>query len=447
MGPQVGEVARQLGTPLLPWQQLVADVGLEVDPESGLPAYREVWFTVMRQSGKTSLALPWEVHRCIAPVWGGPQRVAYTAQTGWEAKTKLLEDQAPILEGSPLAGLVAKVRRAQGDWGVNFTAGSKIDVLGSTSSAGHGRTIDLGVIDEAWRDEDDRREQAILPAMVTRAAGQLLGFSTQGTDASVYLNRKVEMGREAAAMDSGSGLAYFEWSIPDDADIDDPEVWWQFMPALGWTISEAAVRHARETMTDDEFRRAFGNQRTSGAGERVVPHDAWDAVQDPAAEPSGRVVVGVDVNEDRASASVCAAGGGAVELVKTGGGTGWLVPWLSDAARSDAIRDAEVVVDGDGPAVPVAQELEGEGVKVRRLSSSDVAAACGRMYDAIADQHVAFRPSREMDEAVAGLAKRPMGDRFAWSRKNSTADATPFIAATLAYSRDVPPPEPFVFVT
>ena len=59
LGGEVGALARQLGQPLMPWQQLVADVGLELDPESGLPAYREIVVTVPRQSGKTTLVLGW----------------------------------------------------------------------------------------------------------------------------------------------------------------------------------------------------------------------------------------------------------------------------------------------------------------------------------------------------------------------------------------------------
>ncbi len=441
LGGQVAEVAKLLGTPLMPWQRLVADVGLELDPDTGLPAYREVWFSVMRQSGKTALALPLEVHRCISPTWGSPQRVVYTAQTGWEAKTKFLEDQVPILEASPLGKLVTKsgggrIRRAQGDWGANFGgSGGAIDVLGSSPSAGHGRTLDLGVIDEAWKDEDDRREQAILPAMVTRPMAQLLGFSTMGTDASTYLNRKVETGRAAASEDVGSGMAYFEWSIPEDADIDDPEVWWEFMPALGYTISEAAVAHARQTMSEGEFRRAFGNQKTTSSV-RIIPSAVWDAVQDPDAEPSGELTWGVDllrgVDGHDDAASIGVSGSGCVAVVDHRPGTVWLVDRMKQLHGQ---RGGNIVIDGGGPAASVADEMEDAGLPVVRLANGGTVSACGRMYDAIADGKVRVYPSRELDEAVAGLAKKTVGDRFVWARTASTADVTPLMAVTLAATR------------
>lgn len=448
LGGQVAEVARLLGTPLLPWQRYVADVGLEIDPITGLLAYREVWFSVMRQSGKTTLALPWEVHRCISPTWDGPQRVAYTAQTGWEAQKKLIEDQVPILERSPLKKLITpkgggKVRRAQGNWGVNFGTGSRIDVLGSSASAGHGQTLDLGVIDEAWKDEDDRREQSMLPAMITRPMAQLLGYSTMGTDASIYLNRKAETGRAATVGDTGRGLAYFEWSIPPDADIDDPETWWRYMPALGWTITEAAVAHARQTMQDGEYRRAFGNQRVSGGGERVIPHEFWDRAQSPGAEPNGPLLFGVDVLDDRSAGAVAVVGGDVVEVVDHRPGTAWMVDRVREVVRR---QGGSVVVDGGGPAAPIADELERVGVRVKRLTRPQVADACARMYDALADDKVRFRITHTpLDEgladAVDGLAKQPMGDRFVWSRKASTKDVTPFFAATVAFGVEMPPPQ------
>src|SRR5690606_39326101 len=55
LGPRVAEVAAQLGTPLMPWQQYVVDVALELDPETGQLAYREVVLTVPRDRKSTRL--------------------------------------------------------------------------------------------------------------------------------------------------------------------------------------------------------------------------------------------------------------------------------------------------------------------------------------------------------------------------------------------------------
>lgn len=418
----------------MPWQQMVVDVGLEVDPVTGRMAYREVIFSVPRQSGKTTVVLPVAVERCT--IWPDPQRIIYTAQTGSDARKKLLEDQVPILERSKLNGLVAHVHRAQGNEGILFRSGSRISLAASSKDAGHGFTVDLGILDEFWADDDDRREQAILPAMSTRPDAQLLLCSTMGTEASTYLNRKVEKGRAAAVEDRGSGIAYFEWSIPLEADIEDPAIWWEYMPALGWTISESAISHAFQTMEEAEWRRAYGNQATKATHDRIIPTALWTAVtQQPG--PSGSLVdrrkklsFAVDVLPDRGKAAIAVSDGYTVELVDHHPGTGWVVERLKLLLAG---VNAEIVIDGGGPAVSVADDLERAGVPVRRMKSAEVIAACSRIHDAIADSSIRIGQSEPLDTAVEGLARKPVGDRFVWSRAASLTDITPFVAATLAY--------------
>jgi hypothetical protein len=422
-------VSRLLGQPFMPWQRLVSEVGLELDPVTMLPAYREVIVTVMRQSGKSTLVFGFEVERCLA--WGKPQRIAYTAQTGWDARRKLIDDQAPILTSSPLAKAHRKVLRGAGSEGVLFKNGSRIDVMANSVSAGHGRILDLGVIDEAFDDEDDRREQAIVPAMATRADAQLHVVSTAGTSKSLYLRRKVEAGRYATQTDKGTGIAYFEWSIPDDADIDDPETWWTYMPALGWTIGEPVVAHARQTMSDSEFRRGFGNQWTEAEHDRVIPEDIWLKVCSKTSAPGGKLRFAVDCLPDQSAGAITSCGEGVIELVDHRPGTSWMVD------RAKALYDnwgGEIVIDGGGPAAYVGGELDRLGIPVVRVNGPELAEACARIYNAIADGDVKFRQHADFDKAVEGLAKRPVGDRFVWSRSTSTTDITPFNAATLAFT-------------
>lgn len=414
----------------MPWQRLVADVGLEVDPETGHLAYREVIVTVPRQSGKSTLVLGFETERCV--LWPVSQRVAYTAQTGWDARRKLLDDQAPMLQSSKLWVAVERVLRGAGNESVLWRNGSRIDVIAGTSAAGHGRILDLGVIDEAWDDEDDRREQALLPAMATRPDAQLLLASTAGTEASTYLRRKVEAGRRAAETDADSGIAYFEWSVPSDEDIDDPEVWWRFMPALGRTIGPQVVAHARSTMQTAEFQRAFCNRWTQATEDRLIPEAVWLRVQDERAVPSNPVTFAFDVTSDRSRGVIIAAGGGVLELVRVAEGTGWIAGRCAALVRD---HGGTLRCDGTGPAVSVADEIEEAGGRVERLTGPQVAAACARLFDAIADQKVRVRPHGALHAAVAGAAKKPSGDRFVWSRTASTQDVTPLIAASVAYAR------------
>ena len=420
-------IAKQLGQPLMPWQQLVADVASELDEATGLPAFREVVVTVPRQSGKTTMVLAYELHRAL--MWGRPQRIAYTAQTGFDARRKLIDDQAPILLGSPLSAAVEKVQKAQGNEAIVFKNGSRIDVLASSESAGHGRTLDLPILDEVFADADDRREQALLPAMSTRPDAQLFVVSTMGTEASTYLNRKVETGRSAVVEGLASGIAYFEWSAEVDADIDDPDTWRSCMPALGHTITLATVEHARRTMSEGDFRRSMLNQKTI-SDERVIPVGVWGEVCSEDVAPNGRLVFALDVNPERSASAVAVADSeGRGELVEFRSGVGWVVDRVVELCRK---WDAGVRLDAYSPAGSLADELVSRGVRVERYATREVSYACGSFFDRLMDRKVQVRRHAALDEAAAGARRRSTGDSWVWARRDAECDVSPLIALTLA---------------
>lgn len=426
-GPQVAAVAASLGTPFMPWQQLVADVGCEYDPATGIPFYREVVVTIPRQGGKTTITLAMELQRCLG--WGRRQSVAYTAQDGFAARKKLLDEQVPMIEASPLWKAIRRVKRSNGDEGIVCNNGSLVTVLGSSPSAGHGRSFDLAIIDEAMDDKDERREQSLRPTMITKPDAQIIIVSTAGTQSSLYLKRKVEVGRQASLNDIGSGVAYFEWSAPDDADPDDPATWWACHPALGHTIGEGVIAHERATMTDGDFRRAYMNQWTD-TDERIIPAVTWDAVNGPNHAGQGEFVFAVDVNDDRSGAAIVAVSDDrVVEVVEHRPGVSWL-PSLC-AEIHEMRPSARWVLDGGGPVASFLPELERIVGSVVVLKGGELLKASALFFDSVADGKVRVRRSQALDDAVAGAARRLSGDSWAWSRKGSAADSSPLVAASV----------------
>ena len=163
-----------LGRPFMPWQRLVADVSGEVD-ERGRPYYREVRVTVPRQSGKTTALAAVMGQRSLG--WGEPQRIAYTAQDRNNAREKW-EEHVTLLDRSPLRGLY-QVRRANGQERISWANGSHWGITAAGETSGHGMTLDVGVVDEAFAQRDERLSQAFRPAMMTpperAAVGRLDG--------------------------------------------------------------------------------------------------------------------------------------------------------------------------------------------------------------------------------------------------------------------------------
>lgn len=413
------------------WQRLIADVGGEVLDEDGRPAYTSVWISVPRQNGKTTLILAWEIDRCL---WfDAPQRVIYSAQTGKDARSKLLEDQWPMIEHSSLRPAFLTPLQSMGAEAIRFKNGSRISVMASDEGSGHGKTIGLGVIDEAFRDADNRREQALRPAMRTVRDAQLIVASTMGTDQSVYLNRLVETGREAAAADrDDSRVAYFEWSAPDDADIEDPAVWQACTPALGKTVDLDTIRAEFEAnrQTPGEFQRFALNMRTASS-ERIIPELVWRKVCNEFVVPDGRLVFGMDCDPDRASGSIARADQtGRVELIEKDAGTGWLIPTVTQLARKWA---APVAVDPGGPAAFLIPELLRAGVRIVEVGGKDLGRACGLFYTAVADGEISVRSDGRLDLALAAAKKRELGDLWTFARKSSSADIAPLVAVTVAF--------------
>jgi hypothetical protein len=435
LGHEVAAIAAQLRQPLMSWQREVADVALELLPGTKIPAYREVIVTVPRQTGKSSLLACIEIQRCLR--WPGAPHVAYSAQTGTDARRKLLDDQVPLLKSSPLWATVAAVHRAGGREAVIFKNGGRIDVFASNEGAGHGRTIDLAVLDEAFDDEDDRREGAMTPAMATRPAAQLFVVSTAGSEGSAYLKRKVDTGRDAAVNGITEGTAYFEWSAEPEDDIDDPATWYRANPALGHTISEETIRHERSTMTEGSFRRMALNMWTVSE-ERVIPAAVWAAVSAAEAAPRGALAIGIDVNPERTHASIVIGDrDGNLELVEHTGqgdpvreGIAWVVPRATELAKK---WNARVALDARGPAGLFAADLTAEYIEVTAYTAQEMTYACAAAFDAIMDAKVSIRPHAALDAAAAAVTRRQAQDAWVWGRRGTGVDVSPIVALTLAF--------------
>lgn len=430
LGPAVGAAAAVLGVPLMGWQRQVADVGLEL-LDDGRPAYRDVIFSTPRQSGKTMLLLSWMLHRAIW--WAaeqGPQRIAYSAQTGADARRKLLDDIFPMLERFRSDLGVRSLRRANGTEGVDWWGGSKLVLHASTEDAGHGQTLDLGVQDELFHDVDWRRDQSMGPAMITRPAAQRLRCSTAGTADSVVWNELVSRGRAAAESDAGVGVAYFEWSAAADADPADPATWWGCMPALGVTVSEDAIRAEFATMAVDEFRRAYLNV-PSVVDARVIPASVWALAQDAGVEVTHPAMFGVDVNPERSAGAVvaCDAAGGVVELADYRPGVEWLPARVVELAERYGLP---VALDPAGPVASYGEELRRGGVRVVEVGGRDMVRACGVFADRLTAGVLRVRSHPAFDLAAAAAAKRSAGDAWAWARRSSRDDICPIVAATVA---------------
>jgi hypothetical protein len=433
-GPRVAEVAGLLQTDPMPWQADVLDTALEIDPDTGQLAYREVVLTVPRQSGKTTLQLAVMVHRAVG--FGGPQNIVYTAQDRNHALLKWSDEHVPSLQRSQLNKLFT-VRKRTGAEAVMWANGSRHSITAPTENAGHSQTLDLAMIDEAWARTDDKLEQGLSPTMITRKSAQIWIVSTAGTASSVWLRGKVDAGRLAP---QGRRTAYFEWSADPESDPADPAVWRTCMPALGHTITEDVIQAEYDRLDRDAFLRSYLNwwpDQMPDAEWLVITEEEWEACLDPHSQPVGRVALALDVTPDRQWASIAAAGRRAdgllhVELVEHRAGTSWVVERLT--ALIGKWSPYCVVVDAGSAAGSLLPELEAAGVRITRPTVREVAGAAGALFDQTRPETLGLRHLGQvpLTRAVAGAAQRPLADSWTWNRRGSTVVISPLVAASLA---------------
>lgn len=263
---------RMLGTEPMGWQSLTLARGLE--HEAGDFANRECDVSKPRQAGVSTLILALMVWRMLRRpgTW-----VTYTTASRLAGRRKMLKVWKPMVERSPFAGMF-RFTKGTGSETIECVNDSLMVLLSSEDTSGHGDSIDLGILDEAWA-LTEAAEQAVRPAQAARPNAQLWPVSTAGTRRSVYWRDKVDSGRLAAKMGTTDGRCFTEWAAGPQVDVTDPTTWSTFHPALGRTISREFLAGELATMRKlSDWRRAYANQwpdELDEGGWAVIDEDTW----------------------------------------------------------------------------------------------------------------------------------------------------------------------------
>lgn len=422
-------VAHLHGRPWVTWQRAAADLIGELTP-AGRYAYPVVVILVPRQCGKTTFAFDLAQGRCLEH---RDYRVAYTAQTG-HVTTERFGERMAELAGTALARRV-QARRSQGTERMSLGRGSYLKAFPPRDGALRGSAVDLVIIDEPQEidaDQGTALDQTILPTFTTRPRRQLILIGTAGSDRSAFLARYLAMARAGA-----DGVALVEYGADVDDDPTDPAVWARVHPGLAAGLTDPdALRSALAVMGPAGFAREYLNV-WQAAGDRIIPAADWAAIRHRDAIPAAGVppVLAVDVAVDRSAAAIVAVWPDAarrpvLEVIRYAPGVSWAAPALAELAAGH--RVPLILATGSGPVATVTEDAARLGVTVSTLTDREYTAACATLLDRVTDRVIAHRGEPALDAAVAGAGRRTVGDGWAWSRRTSTADVCPLVAATLA---------------
>ncbi len=416
-------------------------------------AAREVGVVVGRQNGKGSIL---EVRQLAGLFVLGERLQVHSAhefKTCYEHFRRVID----LIEGCDLlADQVQIARMAAGDQAIELRNGCRIRFIARSRSSGRGFTADTVYLDEAFQ-LDDATVGALLPALSARPNSQLWYTSSAPHEDSSVLHR---VRRRALAGDDPR-LFYVEWGNGPDVDPLDREAWARANPAMGIRITVDDIAAEQRSMSPQMFARerlGVPDPELGADDMRAVSLEQWNRLKSDDAPPDDSSVrLALDAPPDRRSATFSVAGLRGDGLLFVGvrehlPPTQDKMQSLKDRVVAQALyytqgHGTPLILPPSSPAKAWKADLEAAGVELDEMSPAEYAEACGRMIDAVSDGSVRHRGQPDMNAAVAGLASRPSGDVEAWSRRNSSSNIAPFVAATCALVR-VPNSvgEPMIFV-
>lgn len=418
-----------------PWQEHVLQQWLSFRAD-GKWAHSRVALSIPRQNGKNSCI---EMRELFGMVGLGEKflHTAHEVKTARKAFLRILS----FFESKKFPELAALVdwdgpnggiRKTNGQEAIFLKNGGSIEFIARSKSAGRGFTVDIIVMDEAQEMSFDSLE-ALSPTTAS-APLQNRQLIWTGTPPSEAMNSEVFTRQRAKSLEnSGRRQGYLEWSMDDDGDPFDIEQIAKANPALNIRVSLEELIEDLDDFSEAGFARERGGcWRFAGTG-AVIDPESWLMVADSSSIVLDPVAFSVDVSPKRDMATIAVAGLRSdglwhVEIIDNRQGTEWIIPRLTQLIAQ--WQPVAVVVDG--PASSVVPELESLRVPVYKTAVNELGTACGMFYDAVMGKRIRHTAQPILASAVDAARQRPLGDMWAWSRKDSDSDITPVVAVTLA---------------
>jgi hypothetical protein len=440
------------GIELDDWQEYVTLNSLVPNPETQKWAALEVGLDVSRQNGKggiieARLAVEVDIIKSALSLYSA--HLYDTSMEAFRRFVSIVEGSSRLRNQLKVKGRNTGILRSHGEEGLEFKGDRRVRFRTRSKGGGRGWTVDgLLVFDEAM----------VLPEQAVTAIGPTMsGKSMVGNPQILYAGSAVDQEihehgivfarvRERGLKGEDPNLAWFEWSIEGESpDLLLPKVlmdraaWAQANPALGIRIDPDFVAKEMALLGPRGFaveRLGVGDwPRTDHVATNPLDFESWMALGDEGGVIQDPQVVVYDVSPERKAAVVVGGrrkdGLAQGELVESKGGTAWVASRVAAIAKKQRIP---VVCDGRGPASSLVPELRDMGVEVQLLTSTEHSQACGHLVDGVARQAFRHLDDPELNVAVRAAVTRPLGDAWAWSRKDSSTNIAPLVAFTLAVS-------------
>lgn len=418
-----------------------------------------------RQNGKNDSCAARELAGLIL---FGEQLIIHTAHEFPTANESFLRLVSVFENWDDLRSKVDRIRYANGEQGIELLSGQRLKYRARTGGSGRGfAKADLVVYDEAQHLQAEH-VAASGPAKLANRNSQSWYMGSGGLSTS--LNAWRMRMRALAGMsrrplrDPGTAgrFAYVEHTA-EQVSLDENGAFVSIHPdvldRVAWALANApyGIR-----ITDEKLFDLYGELGPALFGREClclwdplpidtsvkpvkVPADKWLATGTSKRVPvkPGEVTLAFDVEKDGQRSSIGIGAGSLlspyVEEIDNNAGVGWLPARLVELVNTwDPIA---VGCNGAGPAGgqvgPVLAAFSEAGIDanlLHQLNALEYKQACGGFYTDVIEGRLK-RPAKgqgPLDVAVADATERPLGDAWAWERRNLTVPIASLVAVTIA---------------
>lgn len=414
------------GRRALEWQQaLIYDI-MAVDSE-GKWLHSKFGYSVPRRNGKGEVIIIRELYGLAIG-----EHILHTAHrtttehSAWERICSILN----------YIGIEYYSIKAKGQERIELKNGGRIDFRTRTAKGGLGEGFDLLIIDEAQEYQDDQ-ESALKYVVTDSKNPQTLMCGTPPTAVSsgtvfMKLRRSILSGE---AVNAG----WAEWSVENESDPHDRDLWYECNPSLGQTLQERNVADESGGDPIDFNIQRLGlwikyNQKS------VISRQEWEELQLTAMPKlKGKLSAGLKFNKDGETVSLAIAARTAenglfVECVDNRyvrDGTGWILAFI----RSCGQNLNKIVIDGANGQSVLQEEMK--AAKIRNYvfpSVNEFIAANAAFEQNLYKKRLCHMEQPSLTQVVSNCEKRAIGSHggFGYSAIRAGADISLMDSVILA---------------
>lgn len=418
----------------LPYEKTLADDAIKSYQESGREAYEwqenlvspmmalnadGLWthlkfgFSIPRQNGKNEVVAIREFEGLKEK-----EKILHTAHrttTSAAAFNRLLG----IMESS---GLEEKTHfnkiKATGRESIELIDGGRIDFRTRTSSGGLGESFDLLVIDEAQEYTTDQ-ESALMYTIAASPNPQTIYCGTPPTPISsgTVFNELRNSVMEGALADAG----WAEWSVDEQSDMRDVDLWYQTNPSLGLRLSE---RNIQSEVRGDEI--DFNIQRLGlwikYNLKSAISEEEWTRLKvEHLPKFKGKLFAGIKYGFDGTNVSLSIGVKTddekvfveAIDCRSVRNGNKWIIDFLVKADIQ------EVVIDGASGQSILAEDMKKAKLKKPILPTvKEYIVASSTFEQALFQSTVSHNGQPSLSQVITNCEKRAIGTQGGFGYKS-----------------------------